>query len=238
MERGMEQAASTISVNANLGVPLFILHPYATLHRPAFPSPLLPHSSPSRCSSARLQWQLALTAAERLFRQLPLAYRAVDGGGRLIGILHKSKARGAGWVGGIGDLFLLPPRNVPSPTCPSRRAIWKWMPRYQIKKSGSFRLNRRLGRSSMGFTSLSMTKPECLSFLKIEDLNLGRTDPGSVVAVILGGGAGTRLFPLTKQRAKPAVRMFLFDYSRFLALPNAANHSSFFFLKLTYMLYL
>ncbi|XP_042397064.1 glucose-1-phosphate adenylyltransferase large subunit 1, chloroplastic-like [Zingiber officinale] len=40
---------------------------------------------------------------------------------------------------------------------------------------------------------------------KVEDLDLGRTDPGSVVAVILGGGAGTRLFPLTKQRAKPAV---------------------------------
>ncbi len=28
---------------------------------------------------------------------------------------------------------------------------------------------------------------------------------GNVVAVILGGGAGTRLFPLTKERAKPAV---------------------------------
>lgn len=171
MEQGIEQAASTISINANLGVPLFILHPYATLHRPAFSSPPLPHTIPSRCSLSRLQWQLSLTAAERLFRQLPLAYRAVDGGGRLIGMLQKGKARGAGWVGGIGDLFLLPPRNVPSPTCPSRRAIWKWMPRYQIKKSGSFMLNRCLARSSMGFKSLSMTKPECLSFF--EDWRFG-----------------------------------------------------------------
>lgn len=32
-----------------------------------------------------------------------------------------------------------------------------------------------------------------------------RVDPQSVVSVILGGGAGTRLFPLTKRRAKPAV---------------------------------
>ncbi|MCO5572451.1 hypothetical protein L7F22_026206 [Adiantum nelumboides] len=32
-----------------------------------------------------------------------------------------------------------------------------------------------------------------------------RVDPKSVVSVILGGGAGTRLFPLTKRRAKPAV---------------------------------
>src|SRR6201999_3930558 len=29
--------------------------------------------------------------------------------------------------------------------------------------------------------------------------------PRDVVSVILGGGAGTRLFPLTKDRAKPAV---------------------------------
>src|SRR4026209_550543 len=29
--------------------------------------------------------------------------------------------------------------------------------------------------------------------------------PHAVVAVIMGGGAGTRLFPLTRDRAKPAV---------------------------------
>src|SRR5512141_2002880 len=29
--------------------------------------------------------------------------------------------------------------------------------------------------------------------------------PHDVVAVIMGGGAGTRLFPLTKDRSKPAV---------------------------------
>ncbi|GAB4836738.1 Glucose-1-phosphate adenylyltransferase large subunit, chloroplastic/amyloplastic [Ancistrocladus abbreviatus] len=32
-----------------------------------------------------------------------------------------------------------------------------------------------------------------------------KADPKSVAAVILGGGAGTRLFPLTSKRAKPAV---------------------------------
>ncbi len=32
-----------------------------------------------------------------------------------------------------------------------------------------------------------------------------RVDPRTVLSIILGGGAGTRLYPLTKRRAKPAV---------------------------------
>ncbi|XP_050371990.1 glucose-1-phosphate adenylyltransferase large subunit 3, chloroplastic/amyloplastic [Argentina anserina] len=40
---------------------------------------------------------------------------------------------------------------------------------------------------------------------KLRDLELEKRDPKTVVAIILGGGAGTRLFPLTKRRAKPAV---------------------------------
>ncbi|CAK7332849.1 unnamed protein product [Dovyalis caffra] len=39
---------------------------------------------------------------------------------------------------------------------------------------------------------------------KLRDLEMEKRDPRTVVAVILGGGAGTRLFPLTKRRAKPA----------------------------------
>ena len=35
-----------------------------------------------------------------------------------------------------------------------------------------------------------------------------RVDPRTILSIILGGGAGTRLFPLTKQRAKPAVYTF------------------------------
>ncbi|CAK9329067.1 unnamed protein product [Citrullus colocynthis] len=40
---------------------------------------------------------------------------------------------------------------------------------------------------------------------KLRGLNMEKRESRTVVAVILGGGAGTRLFPLTKQRAKPAV---------------------------------
>ncbi|KAG4929235.1 hypothetical protein AAZX31_17G015200 [Glycine max] len=40
---------------------------------------------------------------------------------------------------------------------------------------------------------------------KLRDLDMERRNPRTVLAVILGGGAGTRLFPLTKRRAKPAV---------------------------------
>lgn len=40
---------------------------------------------------------------------------------------------------------------------------------------------------------------------KLRDLEMEKRDPRTVVAIILGGGAGKRLFPLTKRRAKPAV---------------------------------
>lgn len=46
-------------------------------------------------------------------------------------------------------------------------------------------------------------------FEQLRDLEMEKRDPRTVVAVILGGGAGTRLFPLTKRRAKPAVRIFV-----------------------------
>lgn len=39
-----------------------------------------------------------------------------------------------------------------------------------------------------------------------EDAEMETRNARTVVAVILGGGAGTRLFPLTKRWAKPAVR--------------------------------
>ncbi|KAM7280918.1 hypothetical protein ACFE04_008052 [Oxalis oulophora] len=40
---------------------------------------------------------------------------------------------------------------------------------------------------------------------KLKDPEPQKAEARSVVAIILGGGAGTRLFPLTKRRAKPAV---------------------------------
>lgn len=45
---------------------------------------------------------------------------------------------------------------------------------------------------------------------QLRDLEMEKRDPRTVVAVILGGGAGTRLFPLTKRRAKPAVSFSLY----------------------------
>ncbi|KAL1320232.1 hypothetical protein HN51_064951 [Arachis hypogaea] len=40
---------------------------------------------------------------------------------------------------------------------------------------------------------------------QLKELDYESKDPKTVLAIILGGGAGTRLFPLTKRRAKPAV---------------------------------
>jgi len=46
--------------------------------------------------------------------------------------------------------------------------------------------------------------------VQLRDLEMERRNARTVLAVILGGGAGTRLFPLTKRRAKPAVSLFSF----------------------------
>ncbi|MQM09437.1 hypothetical protein Taro_042313 [Colocasia esculenta] len=61
---------------------------------------------------------------------------------------------------------------------------------------------RTLLRRGWARMSIVTDLPEEVTFT---DLEMEKRNPRSVVAVILGGGAGTRLFPLTKQRAKPAV---------------------------------
>ncbi|KAK3002981.1 hypothetical protein RJ639_018736 [Escallonia herrerae] len=53
---------------------------------------------------------------------------------------------------------------------------------------------------------INVLSGNCLMYdVQLRDLEMEKRDPKTVVAIILGGGAGTRLFPLTKRRAKPAV---------------------------------
>ncbi|KAL5995922.1 Clathrin assembly protein complex 2 beta large chain [Asimina triloba] len=59
--------------------------------------------------------------------------------------------------------------------------------------------NKTRGRVFMSLTA------DVAGEMKLRDLDMEKRDPKTVAAVILGGGAGTRLFPLTKRRAKPAV---------------------------------
>lgn len=56
-------------------------------------------------------------------------------------------------------------------------------------------------------TSLGFDKQLAIGLVQLRDLDLEKRDPKTVAAIILGGGAGTRLFPLTKRRAKPAVSL-------------------------------
>ncbi|CAN1280420.1 Glucose-1-phosphate adenylyltransferase large subunit 1, chloroplastic [Linum perenne] len=74
------------------------------------------------------------------------------------------------------------------------------------------KLNMTPPLSFHGRRSLVSHRKECglnfnwvLKFVKLRDIEMEKRDPRTLVAIILGGGAGTRLFPLTKRRAKPAV---------------------------------
>ncbi|CAA7388713.1 unnamed protein product [Spirodela intermedia] len=74
--------------------------------------------------------------------------------------------------------------------------------RVGFSDSGDGRRVVRTLRRCLPRMSITTELPEEIAF---KDLEMERRNPRSVVAIILGGGAGTRLFPLTKQRAKPAV---------------------------------
>ncbi|XP_010420717.1 PREDICTED: glucose-1-phosphate adenylyltransferase large subunit 1, chloroplastic [Camelina sativa] len=66
--------------------------------------------------------------------------------------------------------------------------------------------NIRLRFSSTNFsTRVSMSLNSVAGEIKAQELETEKRDPKTVASIILGGGAGTRLFPLTKRRAKPAV---------------------------------
>ncbi|KAG6582282.1 Glucose-1-phosphate adenylyltransferase large subunit 1, chloroplastic, partial [Cucurbita argyrosperma subsp. sororia] len=52
---------------------------------------------------------------------------------------------------------------------------------------------------------MSLTTNVAIGDAALREIDTEKRDPRTVVAIILGGGAGTRLFPLTKRRAKPAV---------------------------------
>lgn len=62
-------------------------------------------------------------------------------------------------------------------------------------------------RSSTNFSQkrILMSLNSVAGESKVQELETEKRDPRTVASIILGGGAGTRLFPLTKRRAKPAV---------------------------------
>lgn len=73
----------------------------------------------------------------------------------------------------------------------------------QLKWQGNLHMGSKKGNArTIVCTSLTAN---VAAETKLRDLEMEKRDPRTVVAIILGGGAGTRLFPLTKRRAKPAV---------------------------------
>ncbi|KAI3975758.1 hypothetical protein MKX01_023184 [Papaver californicum] len=60
-------------------------------------------------------------------------------------------------------------------------------------------------KTSKSFVCKAVATNSVVGESKLRDLDEEKRNPKTVVAIVLGGGAGTRLFPLTKRRAKPAV---------------------------------
>ncbi|KAL2346311.1 hypothetical protein Fmac_000311 [Flemingia macrophylla] len=70
--------------------------------------------------------------------------------------------------------------------------------------------NRNIGNSKLGTgiahaVLTSDINEDSMAFQGVPTFEAPKVDPKSVASIILGGGAGTRLFPLTSRRAKPAV---------------------------------
>ncbi|KAL0735516.1 hypothetical protein Bca4012_011726 [Brassica carinata] len=65
----------------------------------------------------------------------------------------------------------------------------------------------QLRSSSTNFSKkrIQMSLTSVAGESKVQEIESEKRDPRTVASIILGGGAGTRLFPLTKRRAKPAV---------------------------------
>ncbi|CAN1293117.1 Glucose-1-phosphate adenylyltransferase large subunit 4, chloroplastic/amyloplastic [Linum perenne] len=77
---------------------------------------------------------------------------------------------------------------------------------YRISIHGS-QLRNKLSHHSNGrrFLKVSVVATDVTKELKAPIVEQPQADPKLVASIILGGGAGTRLFPLTRTRAKPAV---------------------------------
>ncbi|KAH0907082.1 hypothetical protein HID58_038909, partial [Brassica napus] len=73
-------------------------------------------------------------------------------------------------------------------------------------------MGKKLNLSQLRSSSTNLSKKKIQMSLtsvagetKVQETESEKRDPRTVASIILGGGAGTRLFPLTKRRAKPAV---------------------------------
>lgn len=77
---------------------------------------------------------------------------------------------------------------------------------WRKKKNLKTDLNKNVKRPGLVFSVLT-SEPSVKDPVNFKSsfFETPKADPKSVAAIILGGGAGTRLFPLTSRRAKPAV---------------------------------
>lgn len=97
-----------------------------------------------------------------------------------------------------------------------RSGFWGESTKGSVNKTGFLsvqtckisRTNRNLRNSKIGTARAVLTSDineDSMVFQGVPTFETPKVDPKTVASIILGGGAGTRLFPLTGRRAKPAV---------------------------------
>jgi hypothetical protein len=204
-----------ISVPLANPVPSSVLKPPARPHCASVPScPAV--GPPRRPTVPHAQWRPSLRRRSarawsaqpwRPARRRPAASLPPASAARCLRLRPPPAASSPKPSRGSRSVALARPLRAPSLAASPRRLIRSWV---SAHRTLGWRLVCWVDRGLIWFAA----------FLRqVEPVDAGAqaaarwdVNPDTVASIILGGGAGTRLFPLTKTRAKPAVMIYRLQF--------------------------